>query len=175
MFQRLKDAIDSRIAEEQARQSSASSSTAAPGASSGAGLSRSQSARLPKRTVSQGSLQSTSSQRTARRRAAAAGNDDQAATVLPPQRGPDPTEFDEFVVGEEDGPNGDNGDNAPGTPKIKAADAQGKEGGKGAGNTEKSAADANANATRTELPTDIRVKLRRLEKLETRYQGECSA
>ncbi|KAI5283942.1 hypothetical protein KEM54_001706, partial [Ascosphaera aggregata] len=179
MFQRLRDAIDSRMTEEQARQTPSSTSSA--GANSSGSLSRSQSARLPRRTAE--------APRSTRRRGGAAslGNaldglsDNIASTAISPLRGPDPNEFEsEFVVGEDDAGN-ESTPSGAGTPKSRAVDG---------GNANKDAAAASSSSTtgagsntgsqrastdsavtqKMNLPTDIRVRLRRLEKLEARYQ-----
>ncbi|KAI5305841.1 hypothetical protein KEM56_003166, partial [Ascosphaera pollenicola] len=183
MFQRLKEAIDSRIAEEQARQGSTaspSSSSSPSAASTVVGLGRSQFARLPRRTTDQ----SSSHRATPRRRggAGSTGNaldvasDNLTSTALPPQRGPDPNEFDsEFVVGDDDA----GSESASGTPKMKAIDGKDAGGDNSQLNTNtkfRSGTGSQRNSTDTattqknELPTEVRVRLRRLDKLEARYQ-----
>lgn len=179
--QRLKDAIDSRIAEEQARQGTSASPS--PSSTASGGLGRSQSARAPRRTTDQ----SSSARTTPRRRggAGSTGNavdgnhDNLTSTVLPPQRGPDPNEFDsEFVVGEDDA----GSESTSGTPKMKPLDGENKDAaastpganpsantGNGSG-SQRNSTDA-TNAQKFDLPTDVRVRLRRLDKLESRYQG----
>ncbi|CEJ61619.1 hypothetical protein PMG11_10149 [Penicillium brasilianum] len=157
MFQRLRDAIDSRIAEEQARQKSAQDN-----------ISRSNSARRPPNSnLSPG-------QRSRPRR-----------NTGTPVRGPDPKEFEaEFTIGDDEDssrsatPRLETPDDAAeeATPaeternedvdksetKAPAADPSGKE--------TTSAEKVSANQTTpSELPAEVRGKLRRLDKLETRY------
>ena len=92
------------------------------------------------------------------------------------QRGPDPAEFDpEFVVGDEDVPS------RAGTPRPTQSKSEVNMEGESV--KEKAiAADANGGlgegelkdgvgSVVPELPTNVRVKLRKLEKLESRYQG----
>ncbi|KAJ5378150.1 uncharacterized protein N7496_005559 [Penicillium cataractarum] len=156
MFQRLRDAIDSRIAEEQARQKSAQEN-----------ISRSNSARRPPNSsLSPG-------QRSRPRR-----------NTGTPVRGPDPKEFEaEFAIGDDEDssrsatPRLETPDDAAegATPaetersedgeksktKAPAADTSGKE--------TPSAEKAPASQTTSELPAEVRGKLRRLDKLEARY------
>jgi hypothetical protein len=157
--QRLRDAIDSRIAEEQARQKSAQDN-----------ISRSNSARRPPNS------NLTPGQRSRPRR-----------NTGTPVRGPDPKEFEaEFTIGD------DEDSSRSATPRLEtpddaaekatpadternedddksettapAADPSGKE--------TTSAEKVSANqSTPSELPAEVRGKLRRLDKLETRYHG----
>lgn len=149
-LQRLRDAIDSRIAEEQARSKSAQDS-----------ISRSNSARRPP------SRALSPSKRTRPRR----------NTSSTPGRGPDPTEFEaEFAIGDDDssrsgtprvdspaptdnqavGENGDKSSEQPGKDAVPESQSQGNQ---------------NQNQAPSELPPEIRVKLRRLDKMESRYHG----
>ncbi|PYI00758.1 hypothetical protein BO78DRAFT_329220 [Aspergillus sclerotiicarbonarius CBS 121057] len=151
MFQRLRDAIDSRIAEEQARQRSAQTS-----------LSRSNSARHPtSRNISP-------TRRTSRPR----------RNTGTPVRGPDPNEFEpEFAIGDDEGPS------RSATPRLESAGgseaAPEENGGEGKATAEESTTKkpeaqpvTEANQSPSDLPPEIRVKLRRLGKLESRYQGK---
>ncbi|KAL3463572.1 hypothetical protein BJX64DRAFT_256956 [Aspergillus heterothallicus] len=153
MFQRLREAIDSRIAEEQARQRSSQES-----------LARSNSARRPPgRNLSP-------SRRPSRPR----------RNTGTPVRGPDPTEFEpEFAIGDDDA------SSRSATPKPEPADAlenaQGEKSGEKSGEPE-GAADTTTNGKdsapptkepaqpSSELPPEVRAKLRKLTKLESRYQ-----
>ena len=101
-----------------------------------------------------------------------------------PVRGPDPAEFDaDFVVGDEESSGAASrvasgrGTPAPGVDREgegeKAKEKTGEEPrDKGGHVREKSAASLGPmSPTGWELPTEVRVKLRRLDKLEGRYQG----
>ncbi|KAJ5110511.1 hypothetical protein N7532_001046 [Penicillium argentinense] len=164
MFQRLRDAIDGRIAEEQARQKTAQEN-----------LSRSASARRPNSNLSAG-------QRTRPRRHSGT-----------PVRGPDPKEFEaEFAIGD------DESSSRSATPRVDTPDG-GSELNEGATESdpkETDTADAKTETQKTdksektektekeptsapsteptnqapsELPAEVKGKLRRLDKLETRY------
>jgi hypothetical protein len=158
-YQRLRDAIDSRIAEEQARQKSAQDN-----------ISRSNSARRPPNSnLSPG-------QRYRPRR-----------NTGTPVRGPDPKEFEaEFAIGDDEDSSrsatprletpedpsetsnptetqrSEDGDKSK--TKAPVGETPGKE---GASVVEK----APTSQPTTELPAEVRGKLRRLDKLETRYHG----
>ncbi|KAJ5577561.1 uncharacterized protein N7459_006525 [Penicillium hispanicum] len=155
MFQRLRDAIDSRIAEEQARQKSAQDN-----------ITRSNSARRPpSRNLSPG-------RRNRPRR-----------NTGTPVRGPDPKEFEaEFTIGDDDT------SSRSGTPQVetpenaseatirvegdRSEDAEAKTASDAVGKEKEPAkpADTEANTpTPSELPADVKAKLRRLDKLESRY------
>ncbi|RDL41458.1 uncharacterized protein BP5553_01437 [Venustampulla echinocandica] len=149
MFQRLKGAIDSRIAEEQARQQA---TTATP-------VSRSNSARRP--------TSRTASPSTRPRRAKPKETDGA------PARGPDPSEFESAFAIEDDSEDISNGvtpatDEKPptmtDTTVTPADNASGDVGDKGI---------ENAAATPPKpagLPAEVRAKLRKLETLESRYK-----
>ncbi|MCJ1243200.1 hypothetical protein MMC30_000397 [Trapelia coarctata] len=155
MFQRLKGAIDSRIAEEQARQRASQS--------------------LPSRSNSGArkppSRSSSPAVRAARNRQAESKGGD------PTQKGPDPKEFEpDFVIDDEDLPSRTvtpkpaqekNGEaKSIETAADKALGGEGSQQAKG----EKGSGEASlATTTAMEVPTDVRVKLRKLEKLEARY------
>ncbi|KAJ5152620.1 uncharacterized protein N7482_009098 [Penicillium canariense] len=156
MFQRLRDAIDSRIAEEQARQKSAQDN-----------ISRSNSARRPLN----GTL--PSGQRSRPRR-----------NTGTPVRGPDPKEFEaEFAIGDDEESSRsvtprletpDNGSEATTVVEGDAEDREDKSKTKIAPDeSEKDAARApdteSTSLAPTELPAEVRGKLRRLDKLEARY------
>ncbi|KAL8790458.1 MAG: hypothetical protein Q9213_000610 [Squamulea squamosa] len=150
MFQRLKGAIDSRIAEEQARQRSALTSPP------------------PSNTARKPSSRAESpAKRPPRQNAANRQNGDISA------KGPDPSEFEpEFVVDDSDVPSRSN---TP-RPTLTGSESSTKdtvrdtvEGARhGEGTAEKALQD-DSTVIPQELPTDVRVKLRKLEKLESRY------
>lgn len=136
----MKGAIDSRIAEEQARQKA----TVPP-------ISRSSSsARRP----------STRNESPAQKPRRPKPKDDGTAG-----RGPDPSEFENaFVVDDEEEP-------TKVTEKTEVmADSNGTEA-SGPGEAEKPQESVDVSPRAPELPTEVRSKLRKLEKLESRYQG----
>jgi len=149
--QRIKGAIDSRIAEEQAKAKAA--------------------AALPARTAStarrSASLRNESPSK--RSRARPKDVDDSA-------RGPDPSVFERAFVIEDDSEE----PSRSGTPAIpetksevieeKGATAETTGADEGEVVNEKAEILPNP-ATKTELPPDLRSKLRKLDKLEARYQG----
>ncbi|KAL4778361.1 hypothetical protein BJX76DRAFT_145805 [Aspergillus varians] len=151
--QRLRDAIDSRIAEEQARQRSSQES-----------LARSNSARHPPgRNISP-------SRRTTRPR----------RNTGTPVRGPDPTEFEpEFAIGDDDlssrsaTPRPESTGATENTPGESSGQAE------GAGDTtingKESSPGTEAKQPASELSPDVKAKLRRLVKMEARYQGMSCA
>ena len=155
MKKRLKGAIDSRIAEEQARQRALQTTP-----------SRSNStARKPP------SRSSSPAVRAARRRPTDNGTGD------PTAKGPDPKDFEpEFVIGDEellsrkgtpqpqDGRNPDISEDGQ-TEKATSVDSAQVE-------SKDAAVQDEAPAAVTELPKEVRVKLRKLERLESRYQGK---
>jgi chromosome segregation ATPase len=150
LLQRLKGAIDSRIAEEQARQRAAVQA-ASPSRSS-----------------------STSARRSLSRNLSPSKRPRQRPKADPPtEKGPDPNDFEsDFAIGDE-GVNGglpnndiseqnaagqksEWGDAAEAVPEIGSAMDNGE---------------AATTAQRAgELPTEVRVKLRKLERLESKYQ-----
>ncbi|GLI79499.1 Golgin imh1 [Penicillium ochrochloron] len=156
MFQRLRDAIDSRIAEEQARQKSAQDN-----------ISRSNSARRPPNSnLSPG-------QRSRPRR-----------NTGTPVRGPDPKEFEaEFTIGD------DEDSSRSVTPRLETPEdasetttpAETERSEDGEKTTTKAPVDTPGKESvsvaekgptsqpSTELPAEVRGKLRRLDKLEARY------
>ncbi|MCJ1384148.1 hypothetical protein MMC17_007264 [Xylographa soralifera] len=155
MLQRLKGAIDSRIAEEQARQRNAQQL-----------LARSNSG--TKRPSSR-SRTSSPAVRSARARPGESKSGDI------PEKGPDPREFEpEFVIEDEDVIS------RAGTPKpvhVKNGEAQsGEAAGKPAAADVERQPEENRDSEKApqeatlEVPTDVRVKLRKLERLESRYQ-----
>lgn len=161
--QRLRDAIDSRITEEQARQRDS--------------LSRSSSARLP----AGGARTGSPSRRTTRPR----------RNTATPVRGPDPKEFEaDLALDDEDetpstrsgtpvpaqagaGQTGLSGQCGPGEgPKdVTTAEGEGGETEQGAQAGEIPGKEAAGNQAPSELPPEIKAKLRRLDKMETRYHG----
>jgi hypothetical protein len=199
MFQRLRGAIDARIAEEQARQKAAQEA-----------LSRSSSTRrnvtgTPTRTGSRARRESSHNNST---------STSVSATTTPP-RGPDPTEFEpEFVIDDDDDGVSSSGVSTPRVEKARSnagetttsSDVdQRSDGGPGdtiangqstsvtggdstssqmgtesVGDKKVSTATTapkadteakTAPSTISELPADVRVRLRRLDKLELKYQG----
>lgn len=146
-LQRLKGAIDSRIAEEQARQRALQRSP--PRLNSGA---------------NRPSLRAGSPNKRGARR-----KDDDSSL-----KGPDPSEFEpELVIGNEDVPS------RSGTPRpvqrkdgaTMANDAPREE--HSTSNSEEGdrTSVADSSSVSLELPTDVRVKLAKLEKLESKYSG----
>jgi hypothetical protein len=147
--QRLREAIDSRIAEEQARQKSAQDN-----------IERSNSARRPP-----GRNQSPSRRSRPRR------------NTSTPVRGPDPKEFEaEFTIGDDD-ESSRSGTPQTDTPEtaseVSASKGEGEMvDGKPAETPEKEMGqETETKETPPVLPPDVRAKLRRLDKLESRYQG----
>ncbi|KAJ5281957.1 hypothetical protein N7478_007329 [Penicillium angulare] len=169
---RLRDAIDSRIAEEQARQKSAQDN-----------ITRSNSSRRPP--------SSSPGQRPRGQRNAST-----------PVRGPDPKEFEaEFTIGDDDassrsgtprvdtpdpasevtssaGDRAEETETAPSTTDVSEDTTENTEKTDNSDKSDKekepassaAAADAESNKpAATELPADVRAKLRRLDKLESRY------
>ncbi|KAM0090165.1 Golgin imh1 [Aspergillus fumigatus] len=146
MFQRIREAIDSRIAEEQARQRTSQDV-----------ISRSNSARRPARNLSPGRRPTRPRRNTGT-----------------PVRTPDPNEFEpEFAIGDDDG------SSRSVTPKLESAGGSERPLGKDAAEDKPSTDEPSAgkevpttegNQLSSELPPEIRVKLRRLTKLESRYQ-----
>ncbi|MCJ1389907.1 hypothetical protein MMC18_002764 [Xylographa bjoerkii] len=158
-MQRLKGAIntlDSRIAEEQARQRNAQQLPAR--SSSGA------------RRPNSRSRNSSPAVRSARARPTESKNGDI------PEKGPDPKEFEpEFVIENEDVVS------RSGTPRpVQARDGEAQSSEAGVEKTAAANVDRQSEEDRVsekvpqeaalEVPTDVRVKLRKLERLESRYQ-----
>ncbi|KAL9038517.1 MAG: hypothetical protein Q9214_005249, partial [Letrouitia sp. 1 TL-2023] len=151
MFQRLKGAIDSRIAEEQARQRSALNSTLAdhtPGRSSSRGESPSkQTPRNAARTKRSGDLLA---------------------------KGPDPSDFEpEFVIDDSNAPSRSGTPRPPqerseSSTKVETEEDAAGDVTQGTSGRDKSAS-GEISSTPPEIPTEVRVKLRKLEKLESRY------
>jgi hypothetical protein len=139
MFQRLKGAIDSRIAEEQARQKALPST-----------LSRSNSA-----------VRSSASP--SKRGTRGRGTADGAGVDAGLGKGPDPSEFEKEVVPDEEDSGGAEKEKEKGDETTAGKQVEDKLNEK-----------EDEKATTQEkdvLPTDVRVRLRKLEKLEGRYQG----
>ena len=152
-IQRLKGAIDSRIAEEQARQRTSND----PPSRSNSRTQRSSSRNI-------------SSNRRAVRSEAQESRDGEPVT-----KGPDPSEFEpEFVIG------GDSTPSRSSTPRPiqeknenALADGalaevltphDGKE-------TQEKISEKDVTVASIELPVDVRMKLRKFEKLESKYHG----
>ncbi|KAJ5885481.1 hypothetical protein N7495_009991 [Penicillium taxi] len=152
MFQRLRDAIDSRITEEQTRQKSTQET-----------VSRSNSARRPPG-------RNPSPRRTRPRR-----------NTNTPVRGPDPKEFEaEFAIGE------DEESSRSATPQVGTPDASSEvttsvetdgaeqpDGQTKPDTTDKGTTSPleieGSKAVTPDLPVEVKAKLRRLDKLESRY------
>ncbi|TVY25726.1 Golgin [Lachnellula hyalina] len=143
MFQRLKQAVDTRIAEEQARAAQHSTPVSIARSNSTARRTDSPSARprKPKPKDSDGT----------------------------PTRGPDPSEFETAFIIEDDSEEASRAS----TPVmmdekahlVAGSTAPLEAGGSGDGS-------ARGSATPLALPTEVRTKLRKLEKLESKYQGK---
>ena len=152
-LQRLKGAIDARIAEEldrQRTQESASPSNSTPGT------------RRPAPRTASPSKRSRSSK------------DGEKGPLL---KGPEPAEFEpEFVIDDDEVPSRtgtprpaqekpDSTGPPPYGPRDQLAPSEGTEAGKPDGGG------AALTPVPPELPKDVRLKLRKLEKLESRYNG----
>ncbi|KAF5016702.1 hypothetical protein F66182_11531, partial [Fusarium sp. NRRL 66182] len=149
MFQRIRGAIDARIAEEQARQREATGTAARP-------------ARRP----------STRTAATTRQR---------SNSNIPQTRGPDPKEF-EFSIGDDDStgtpasglsragtPRLETGNTVSGSTAVDSAQNEGSEQTEG-GEKRDVAEEAKDHTEKPpELPIEVRSKLRRLDKIESRY------
>lgn len=179
--QRFKDAVDSRIQEEQARQRTTAT-----------GPSRSASTRQRS-----GSRNISPSRRRARR-----DPDGTDKAVMPTGREPDPSEFEpEFVIGEEgdistpsragtpaqtvstSGPAVASSSAAQGSPANDSSNGEaGSTGAEGEATAatneigsndqgEKGEKKADAPTTPQELPQEVRQRLRKLDRLEPKYSG----
>lgn len=95
-------------------------------------------------------------------------------------RGPDPTEFEpEFAIGDDDS------SSRSGTPRPESSGApentqgenaeQSQGPGENATNEKEGEPEAEFVPAAPELPPDVKAKLRRLAKMETRYQGRSLA
>ncbi|KAH7400809.1 hypothetical protein DE146DRAFT_476239 [Phaeosphaeria sp. MPI-PUGE-AT-0046c] len=139
-FQRIRGAIDARIAEEQAKQQPSRSNSTARRSSS--------------RNLSP-------SKRTAR------SKDGDNSKTAPTGKGPDPSEFDpEFVIGDED-----EQPSRVGTPrpKEKAPTAEGAVENDGEKDDGKVAEAQEKPDKAPEIPPEVQVRLRKLDKLEPKY------
>jgi hypothetical protein len=151
--QRLKGAIDSRIAEEQARQKSA--------AAAGAPVSRSAS------TVRRSTSRTESPSSRPRRKP----KDNEVNTA----RGPDPSEFENAFVIEDESEEPSRvgtpaiGEEKPATMVEGNATAEAGASGESSEKAPEKAVEASPKAS--ELSPEVRTKLRKLEKLESKYQG----
>ncbi|EFE38997.1 hypothetical protein TRV_06360 [Trichophyton verrucosum HKI 0517] len=143
MFQRIRGAIDARIAEEQARQR-ASQET----------LSRSNSAARKSNNASP-------SQRTSRIKQDSSGI---------PSRGPDPAEFDGEAITGDDEPMAETSSSNQSSEKGGFGNPGQQSGQQAKGDAKEASTAGLKDGSVNELPTDIRVRLRRLDKLEARYQ-----
>jgi chromosome segregation ATPase len=157
--QRLKGAIDSRIAEEQARQRAAALSGTPSRSNSGSLRRNAPQVGSPARQLSRQRERNDTSD----------------------EKGPDPSEFDaDFVIGDDESA-------VPSrsvTPRPETSEKR-VEGNETAGAAEKQQgaddvvsvqSDASTAAQRQEeLPTEVRVRLRKLDRLESRYQDLLKA
>lgn len=95
-------------------------------------------------------------------------------------RGPDPTEFEpEFAIGDDDS------SSRSGTPRPESSGApentqgenaeQNQGPGENATNEKEGEPEAESVPAAPDLPPDVKAKLRRLAKMETRYQGRSLA
>lgn len=96
-----------------------------------------------------------------------------------PRKGPDPSEFEpEFGVDEEDPPTRSGTPRPAKTKEESTLTGSGKEpvvDTNGPGEDEKASTGADPPSSSSELPTDVRVKLRKLDKLESKYYGMLSS
>ncbi|KAH6860298.1 hypothetical protein B0T12DRAFT_132624 [Alternaria alternata] len=151
MFQRLRGAIDARIAEEQARQKATTPTTPARSSST---------------TRRSNSRNLSPSKRTAR------SKDADSSKTAPAGKGPDPSEFDpEFVIGEEE-----DQPSRAGTPrpkeKAQPAEASAENGEGKKEETEGPTAEVQEKPEQPpEIPPEAKLRLRRLDKLEPKYTG----
>ena len=141
--QRIRGAIDAKIAEEQARQKAGQQS--APSRSSS----------TPRRSNSRNLSPSSRSGK---------ARDGEGSKAALTGKGPDPSEFDpEFVVGDED-----DSPSRTGTPrpkeKTQSADSNDKE------DEQKMDTDEKPEKA-PELPPEVHTRLRKLDKLEPKYTG----
>lgn len=148
--QRLKGVIDSTIAEEQARQRFSQSS--------------------PSRSNSRAKRPASRNLSPNRRAQTVRGRQDGD----PLAKGPDPADFESEFVIEDDGPS------RSGTPRtvaehngVDSTEKAPRENSSSENNqgTAETTASADEPRSSSDLPTDVRVKLRKLEKLESRYHG----
>ena len=180
-LQNLRKGIDSFIAEEQARQRAhQQGQQGTPPRSGTASASRvaRQAAGAPGARSGGGSRPRTPDQRQG------GPTSDPTSRELPP-KGPDPVEFEqpEFVIGDEDGGSRSSTPaNAPsrtGTPNPGQAAARAKELVVDKVESEQGAEDGEGVEAReegkagkeVELPADVRSKLRKLDRMESRYSG----
>ena len=151
-MQRLKGAIDSRIAEEQARQRAAVQSTS------------------PSRSGSTSARRSLSRNLSPSKRPRQSRKPD-----LPTEKGPDPNDFDsDFAAGDESANGGMSNHDVP-ERNTNTEGQNSEEGGLSGAVNETGSAMDNDEAKKPaqpsgELSTEVRVKLRKLERLENKYQ-----
>ncbi|KAL8948171.1 MAG: hypothetical protein Q9222_005622 [Ikaeria aurantiellina] len=149
MFQRLKGAIDSRIAEEQARQRSTLISPP------------------PNAPRKSSSRTASPSKRAVRSNASSRLNGETSG------KGPDPSDFEpDFAIDDSDIPSRSGTPRPVPTKPESPSKGTSEESASGSGNGEEKPDKALPDGppgTSQDLPTDIRVKLRKLEKLESRY------
>lgn len=149
LAQRIRGAIDSTIAQEQARQRQAQASP-----------SRSTS------NVRRADLRAVSPAKKTSRQVTRGRQDGD-----PPAKGPDPAEFEaEFAINDEgtkrsEAPKRQTNQNSI-TKTIKETASQ-----QGGQETDETSISAEESGVSSELPADVRDKLRKLEKYESRYHG----
>ncbi|KAF2650271.1 hypothetical protein K491DRAFT_707665 [Lophiostoma macrostomum CBS 122681] len=144
-FQRIKGAIDQRIAEEQAKQRSSASPSRTPSA--------------PRRSSSRNLSPS--------KRPGKAKDADNGSKAAPTGKGPDPSTFEtDFVIGEDDEPS------RAATPRPKektdAAAATSPEA-KEKPEDGEAAMEDEKNTPPLEIPPEVQTRLRKLDKLEPKY------
>jgi hypothetical protein len=145
MFQRIKGAIDNRIAEEQARQK-ANASTATPGPTRSASAARR-------------SISSRTDSPSARPRL-------KAKDYAGVPNGPAPSEFETSFAIE---------DESEESPKVGTpSNMDEKAALKGEDNPAPVNGSEHGSEKEPELPADVKARLRKLDKMEVRYQGMVS-
>jgi hypothetical protein len=146
-YQRFGGAINARIAEEQAKQKAQQSTST-------------RSSSTPRRSSSRNLSPSKRSARS---------KDGDSSKAAPTGKGPDPSEFDpEFVIGEDDEKSSRAG--TP-RPKEKAHPTEASENGSDKADDEKAAEVDEKPDKAPEIPPEVRLRLRKLDKLEPKYTG----
>jgi hypothetical protein len=152
MPQRIRGAIDARIAEEQAKQRATPQST-------------------PPRSSS--AQRRSSSRNLSPSKRSARSKDGDSSKAAPTGKGPDPSEFDpEFVIGDEDEQASRAGtprpkEKAPSTEGTSDHGGEKKDDDKEAETSEKDKSDK-----APEIPPEVQLRLRKLDKLEPKYSGK---
>jgi DNA mismatch repair ATPase MutL len=151
--QRIRGAIDAKIAEEQQRMKAQQQTT-------------------PSRSSS--TARRSSSRNLSPSKRSARSRDADNSKAAPAGKGPDPSEFDpEFVIGEEEDQSSRAG--TP-RPKEKASPAEAStEDGEGKKEDEPAAEPDEKPEQPPVIPPEIQTRLRKLDKLEPKYTGEWTA